>query len=79
VCAALLGFAVGALAAAEAAILAEFEAIGVVLLVLLGVVISAFALLTSQNDHDTVLFFCHLPILRSRARGHQENGRAARL
>jgi hypothetical protein len=59
----LLGFAVGAVAAAEAAILRQLEAVGVVLLVFLGIVIAPLTLLTGQDDHDAVLFFCHLRIL----------------
>jgi hypothetical protein len=34
-----------------------------VLLVFLGIVIAPLTLLTGQDDHDAVLFFCHLRIL----------------
>ncbi len=47
------------MAAAEAAVLRKLEAVGVVLLVLLGVVIPALALLAGQDDHHAVLFFRH--------------------
>jgi hypothetical protein len=56
----LFGFAVGSVAAAEAAVLRQLEAVGRVLLVLLRVVVAALALLASQNDHHAVLFFRHL-------------------
>jgi hypothetical protein len=59
----LLGFAVGAVAAAVAAVLGEFQAVRVVLLVLLGVVVAALALLASEDNHDPVFFFGHLLVL----------------
>jgi hypothetical protein len=55
----LFRFPVGTMAAAEAAIFRKFQAIRVVLLVFLRVVIPALAFLTRQDDHHSVLFFCH--------------------
>jgi hypothetical protein len=50
----------GFVAAAEAAVLREFQPIRGRLFVLLGVVVPAFALLTGQDYHHAMLFFCHL-------------------
>ena len=58
--ASLLCFTVGAVTAAETAILGKLEAVRIVLLVLLGVVITTLALLASHHDHHPILFFRHL-------------------
>lgn len=52
------------MAAAEAAILLQLEPFGRLLLVLLRVVVPALALTARQDDHDSVLFFCHERTLR---------------
>lgn len=57
--AALLGFAVGAVAAAEAAILVELQPIRRLLLVLLRIVVAALALSACQNYHYTRFFLGH--------------------
>jgi sulfite exporter TauE/SafE len=56
----LFGFAVGTVAAAEAAVFAELQPVRRFLLIFLGVVITALALRASHNNHYTILFFCHL-------------------
>src|SRR5579884_2062618 len=50
------------MAAAEAAILAQLQALSGFLLVLLRVVIAAFALGARHNDHHAILFFSHGPL-----------------
>jgi hypothetical protein len=47
-------------AAAEAAVLREFEPIRIVLLVLLGVVVPSLTLLASEHYHDPGFFLRHL-------------------
>jgi len=56
----LLGFAVGSVAAAEAAVLRQLEPVGVGLFVLLRVVVAALTFLASEHDHHAILFFRHL-------------------
>jgi hypothetical protein len=47
------------MAAAETAILAQFQAVGRMLFVLLGIVVAALTVLTRHHYHNTILFFCH--------------------
>ena len=60
----LLGFAVGAVAAAEAAIFAELEPVRRFLLVLLRVVIAALALGARHHNHHAIFFLCHINLPR---------------
>ena len=55
----LLGFAVRFMAPAKTAVFRKFETVGVVLLILLRVVIAAFALRASHRNHHAVFFFRH--------------------
>jgi hypothetical protein len=50
------------MAAAEPAILAQFEALGGLLLVLLRVIVPALALRARHHDHHAILFFSHDPL-----------------
>jgi hypothetical protein len=52
----------GFMAAAEAAILAQLEPFRGLLLVLLRVVIPAFALGARHDDHHAILFLGHVPL-----------------
>jgi hypothetical protein len=58
----LLRLAVGSVTAAKAAVFAKLQPVGGFLLIFLRVIVAAFALGTSHNDHDALFFFCHLPI-----------------
>jgi hypothetical protein len=55
----LLGFPVGLVTAAKAAVLAQLEPVGRVLFVFERVVVSALALGAGHRYHHAVLFFCH--------------------
>lgn len=52
----LLGFAVGYMHSAGCAELAQFEAIWIILFVLLRGIVAAFAGCASQRHHDAILF-----------------------
>ena len=73
----LLCFAVSAVAAAKAAVLREFETVGIVLLVLLRVIVPALALLASEDNHHAILFFGHFVSLDGRAIAHLGRAREA--
>jgi len=56
----LLRFPVGLMAAAEPAILAQFEPVGRFLFVFLRVIVAALAFIARHHDHHAILFFCHI-------------------
>jgi hypothetical protein len=54
----------GTVAPAPAAILAQLEPIGRLLLIFLRVVVATFALSAGHHDHHAILFFSHLSLPR---------------
>ena len=76
----LLGFAVGAVAPAEAAVLAQLQALRGFLLVFLRVVISALALGARHRNHHALLFLRHYPVSQDvgASAEHERNGHAVR-
>jgi hypothetical protein len=76
----LLGFAVRAVAPAEAAILAQLQAVGGFLLVLLRVVVATLALRAGHRDHHASFFLRHYPVSQDvdASAEHERNGRAVR-
>jgi ABC-type antimicrobial peptide transport system permease subunit len=52
-------FAVSRMLAAEAAILGQLDAVGGVLLVLLGVIVALLALGAGNHNIGSVTFYCH--------------------
>lgn len=76
----LFRFAVGAMAAAKAAIFAELKPSRGLLFVFLRVIISALAFRTSHRDHHSLLFLRHFPVSQDvgASAEHERNGRAVR-
>ena len=70
----LLRFPMGTVTAAPAAILAQLEPPGRLLLVLERVVVSALALGAGHRYHHAVFFLCHRSIREAPSAGHKENG-----
>jgi hypothetical protein len=78
--ASLFGLPMRFVAAAETAVLAQFEPVRGLLLVLERVVVAPLALGASHGNHHTGFFFRHRGSSRKGAGvpGHEENGRAVR-
>ncbi|MHB8140996.1 MAG: hypothetical protein ACYDHD_07080, partial [Vulcanimicrobiaceae bacterium] len=59
----LLGLAVRDMRPAEAAVLAQLQSIGRLLLVLLRIVVTTLARGTCHHNHYAILFFCHVTLV----------------